>query len=1357
VRSSEAVAVRKSFSFRSLMMRVMLVMMMVVGGKVAWGQVVSGRTYETKVPNSMPTGWTTNASTQSNNYLMLTTDSKYIQTCEFCQNGFTRIVLKARKYGGPSNAQALITVSWYDATTSAEKVLGTITPTSTSLSNYTISSPSNPTANTNGYIKIQCKGASSGKGSGVSEVTITYTSGSCGTTPHTLSSAIYPVGSGFVSLGSTSLATGATTTATATPNTGYAFDHWSISGTGASLSSASTNTTTVTMGTANATITANFVAVPTSYTVSFNAGSGFCGTSSLTTSSSIELPSANAIAECDGIYTFYGWSTSPVAETYSTPEIVGTTGDTYSPTGNIALYAVYKKDKGTYSEKTYNFSEIPGFSGWDNTYIEHIVNYDVADVIFASANHQTNTINDIPVTKGNDVSVIMRDVDRHIKEASFVCRQWTNKEQTITLHYSINRGTSYSTTGTTSTNFSISNSNLNANTNAVRITFSSTSNQVGIESCKLKVSDVIYNTNPSCTRVSLIYNANGAESGDVPVDSDSPYLIDESVTVLGNTGNLAKYGYSFDGWNAAADGSGVSYSAGTTFTITENTTLYAQWTPNDYYVTWWANGLALEGMDYTYGDYIPEGDIYDEDAEDYACEGKHFVGWSVTEFEETDDFPAMTTRDQIARTPVSGEKIYYAVFANVDANDAQLNTILWSETWNGGSAGTNPSDYDFSGTNVYGGAILTYAQSDDNSILYSQNLAGGASPELLLSKSNKTWTISNIPTGGAKEMSFTFKSNKIDFELTTTTENIDISGSEASWIITAAENVTNFNLTLKNTGSSNARIDDIELKVTKINGTGYTTFCPCAYDIDGISNGDMVWAGKNGPTNEWNYKSNWVVYNSSDSKYHLAANVPTESSNVFIINKRTECNINVKPLLTSNVTCNNITLSNNMGINLDEYNLTVTGDLTNDGSEITGTGKVIFAGTATQTISGATTFGNVEFNNSNGITASTEPTINGAATFTNGIINGKVTFGSNATISGVSTSSHVNGVVTKSGTANGFTFPTGSNGNLGKVEVTDGSATDVSVQYFSNPAGFGANDLPRWWNAADMSGENPFNHVSNVEYWRISSTEAITANFVAEASTDMHFNSETEDEDKIPTNIQMAFYDNNRWTNVGGSASIEGNTLSITDAEIPASATRGISGNYTTFGSKSKSSVLPIELVSFTANCNGRSALIEWTTATEKNNDFFVLERSNDAVNFKEIARIAGAGNSIEPISYAYTDYGARNGDNYYRLVQVDYDGTSTTSEIIVANCLGTDGEPEVLAYPNPFGDDLTLRFESFGNIQATVEVYDMLGRMVHTQKVNCSQNDYEVVLRLAGLSDGTYNVRISTADFVINRKVVKE
>ncbi|MCQ2321511.1 MAG: chitobiase/beta-hexosaminidase C-terminal domain-containing protein [Bacteroidales bacterium] len=139
-------------------------------------EVVSGTTYETKSTSSLPNGWTGNGGGTS--YIQLTSSSNHITTDNFIQNGFTSIVLKARKYGGPSDAQALITVSWYDAATSNETVLGTIAPTSTTLTDYTISSPTNPTGNTSGYIKIQCKGASSSKGSGVSEVTISYTAGS---------------------------------------------------------------------------------------------------------------------------------------------------------------------------------------------------------------------------------------------------------------------------------------------------------------------------------------------------------------------------------------------------------------------------------------------------------------------------------------------------------------------------------------------------------------------------------------------------------------------------------------------------------------------------------------------------------------------------------------------------------------------------------------------------------------------------------------------------------------------------------------------------------------------------------------------------------------------------------------------------------------------------------------------------------------------------------------------------------------------------------------------------------------------------------------------------------------------------
>ena len=182
--------------------------------------------------------------------------------------------------------------------------------------------------------------------------------------------------------------------------------------------------------------------------------------------------------------------------------------------------------------------------------------------------------------------------------------------------------------------------------------------------------------------------------------------------------------------------------------------------------------------------------------------------------------------------------------------------------------------------------------------------------------------------------------------------------------------------------------------------------------------------------------------------------------------------------------------------------------------------------------------------------------------------------------------------------------------------------------------------------------------------------------------------------------------------------------------------------------------ILPVTLVRLHGECNGKRALISWTTASEHNNDYFVVERSDDAVNFVEVGRVAGAGNSIEMLSYNYADYSIRTGENYYRLTQVDYDGTRTTSEIIEVYCSGNVplGDPDVYVYPNPFRDELTVHLVNFGDVAAHIQVYDMLGRMLFER----TADDTEVVLQLGALPDAAYTVRVSTADFVVNKKVVK-
>lgn len=144
----------------------------------------------------------------------------------------------------------------------------------------------------------------------------------------------------------------------------------------------------------------------------------------------------------------------------------------------------------------FDFTNIDGFSNWSTSYTEHIVNYNEATVTFASACKQTKTITNQPVTKGGDVTIVLTNDTKVINSVTFVCQQWSDKAQTITLHYSTDGGESYVSTEITSSNFTISSNSLPEGTNAVKITFNSSDNQVGITSATLGIGDASTTTSP---------------------------------------------------------------------------------------------------------------------------------------------------------------------------------------------------------------------------------------------------------------------------------------------------------------------------------------------------------------------------------------------------------------------------------------------------------------------------------------------------------------------------------------------------------------------------------------------------------------------------------------------------------------------------------------------------------------------------------------------------------------------------------------------------------------------------------------------------------------------------------------------
>lgn len=151
-----------------------------------------------------------------------------------------------------------------------------------------------------------------------------------------------------------------------------------------------------------------------------------------------------------------------------------------------------------------------------------------------------------------------------------------------------------------------------------------------------------------------------------------------------------------------------------------------------------------------------------------------------------------------------------------------IGTVMWAETWQGGTAGEMPSAYGFEGTTVYNSGSVTYTNSGTSTKLYDDTMA---TTNLLLAKSANSgiWTISGIPTGGRTTLTLTFESNSNAtgrYAISTTTENVSLgslstSGSSSPYTITATITISGvvetFNLTFTNGTSSNVRLDNLQI------------------------------------------------------------------------------------------------------------------------------------------------------------------------------------------------------------------------------------------------------------------------------------------------------------------------------------------------------------------------------------------------------------------------------------------------------------------------------------------------------------------------------------------------------------------
>jgi hypothetical protein len=173
---------------------------------------------------------------------------------------------------------------------------------------------------------------------------------------------------------------------------------------------------------------------------------------------------------------------------------------------------------------------------------------------------------------------------------------------------------------------------------------------------------------------------------------------------------------------------------------------------------------------------------------------------------------------------------------------------------------------------------------------------------------------------------------------------------------------------------------------------------------------------------------------------------------------------------------------------------------------------------------------------------------------------------------------------------------------------------------------------------------------------------------------------------------------------------------------------------------------LPVELISFSANCNetGDKVNVNWSTASEYNSSHFFISRSTDGVNWENINTQNAAINSTTIQEYGFVDIDVRGYNKiYYKLTQVDMDGMQKVYNVVVANC-HQNGVPTIITYPNPSSNDFTIDFggsEMKGDVQ--LSILNTEGKEISNREINLEEGVNTYQINNMELQPGIYYLKI--------------
>jgi fibronectin-binding autotransporter adhesin len=347
-------------------------------------------------------------------------------------------------------------------------------------------------------------------------------------------------------------------------------------------------------------------------------------------------------------------------------------------------------------------------------------------------------------------------------------------------------------------------------------------------------------------------------------------------------------------------------------------------------------------------------------------------------------------------------------------------------------------------------------------------------------------------------------------------------------------------------------------------------------------------------------------------------------------------------------------------------------------------------------------------------------------------------------IVGASPTSYLNGrlsMLLPDAAASIRVFPVGLGGRYRPVTLTPqqaGSAAKVLVEIFNSPPA-GKTD-------------NTLSNLSANRYYRIQ----LLSGTINQPIVQLSFNTDVEDEKvTVPGNLRVARLDRSRnlWTTAGGAGvfspdSPRGYTISAgTQTVVDGSSLFALASTSYDDNNLTGRAPLPVQLLSFAAARQGATVRTTWATASEHNSAYFVVQRSADGRTFADVQQVLAQGTSLLRHDYAAVDAQPLPGTSYYRLRQVDLDGTVAYSAVATVRFTTELGTPTLVAYPNPTaGQRFQVLTTGLAATGGTVQLHDNVGRLVLTQAAPAGAAE-ATIAPAQPLASGLYLLTWQTAD----------